>query len=141
VFQRLVANLQKNIEAATATAIDDPRCVLLTHRGTLDPLAFCLGNGWTEAEFWRLTGLRVEEEYRRYHGVIHLVSTAIGAAQFYRFRPEEHRPETAPEAARLDEHLTRIWGRHPRYHRVPNDTLDWPTKSQTARSVLRSLMD
>ena len=76
-----------------------------------------------------------------YYGVIHMVSTAIGAPQFYRYRPEEHRPETHQEAAVLDEHLTRIWGKHPRYIRIPNDTLDWPTKSQKAMRSLKELAE
>jgi predicted ATPase len=140
VFQRFVVNLQKQIEQAAADtfAVDDR--VLLTHRGTLDPLAFCLAQGWTEDRFWEVTGLRLEDEYRRYHGVIHMVSTAVGAPQFYRYRPEEHRPETPQQAAVLDEHLARIWGQHPRYIRIPNDTLDWPTKSQAARTALHRLL-
>jgi predicted ATPase len=140
VFQRLVVNLQKQIEQAAADTFAGEDRVLLTHRGTLDPLAFCLANDWTEDRFWQVTGLRREDEYRRYHGVLHLVSTALGAAQFYRYRPEEHRPETPQEAALLDEHLARIWGQHPRYLRIANDTLDWPTKSRAAREALHRLL-
>ena len=140
VFQRLVVNLQKQIERAAAETFLGEDRLFLTHRGTLDPLAFCLANGWTEERFWQVTGLRLEEEYRRYHGVIHMVSTAVSAPQFYRYRPEEHRPETPQEAAVLDEHLARIWGRHRRYIRIANDTLDWPTKSRQALAALRELM-
>ena len=140
LFQRLVVNLQKQIEQAVMDTFAGEARVLLTHRGTLDPLAFCLANGWTEERFWQVTGLRLEEEYQRYHGVLHMVSTAVGVPQFYRYRPEEHRPETPQEAAMLDEHLARIWGRHPRYLRIANDTLDWPTKSRQALAALRELM-
>ncbi len=45
VFQRLVVNLQKSIRQAMAQTLDGEARVLLTHRGTLDPLAFCLANG------------------------------------------------------------------------------------------------
>lgn len=140
-FQRLVVNLQKRIEQAAADTFAHEDRILLTHRGTLDPLAFCLANGWTEQRFWDVTGLRMEDEYRRYDGIIHMVSTAVGAPQFYRYRPEEHRPETPREAAVLDEHLARVWGRHPRYIRIPNDTLDWSTKSLGARAALRRLLE
>jgi len=140
VFQRLVVALQKRIEEAAAETFAGEDRVLLTHRGTLDPLAFCLANGWTEERFWEVTGLSLEEEYRRYHGVIHLVSTAVGAPQFYRFRPEDQRPETPGEAAVLDEHLGRIWGRHPQYVRIPNDTLHWAVKSGRALAALRELI-
>jgi len=139
LFQRLVVQVQKGLEWAVAEILGD-REVILTHRGTLDPLAFCLSLGWTEERFWQITGLRLEEEYQRYYAVIHLVSTAIGASQFYRYRPEEHRPETPQEAAVLDEHLARIWGGHPRYIRIPNDSLDWASKSQMARNALHQLL-
>ncbi len=140
VFQRLVVNIQRGIEQAASETFAGEDRVLLTHRGTLDPLSFCLAAGWTEDRFYQITGLRLEEEYRRYHGVIHLVSTAVGVPQFYRYRPEEHRPETPQEAAVLDEHLARIWGQHPHYIRIPNDTIDWPTKSQKALAALRQLL-
>jgi predicted ATPase len=139
-FQRLVVNLQKKIEQAAAETFESENRVLLTHRGTLDPLAFCLSQGWSQERFFAVTGLDPVTEYQRYHGVIHLVSTAVGAPQFYRYRPDEHRPETPQEAAVLDEHLGRIWGRHPRYHRIANDSLDWGTKSQNARAALRQLL-
>jgi AAA domain len=141
VFQRLVVNLQRGIEQAMAQTLNGEGRVLVTHRGTLDPLAFCLANGWTEELSLHTTGVCPAEEHSRYHGVIHLVSTAVGAPQFYRYRSEEHRPETPVEAAILDEHLSRIWGQHPRYHRIANDTLDWPTKSQFARAALLRLIN
>jgi len=139
-FQRLVVNLQKGIEQAVADTFRRDDHVLLSHRGTLDPLAFCLAKGWKEEDFWEITGLCREEEYHRYHGVIHMVSTAIGAREFYRYRPEEHRPETPEEAARLDTHLARIWGQHPRYCRIENDSMVWSNKSRAARSVLQRML-
>ncbi len=72
--------------------------------------------------------------------MIHLVSTAIGAPQFYRYHPEEHRPENPQEAAVLDDHLTRIWRGHAGYIRIPNDTLDWCPKSEAARTALQRLL-
>ena len=140
VFQRLVVNIQKNIEQAVVETFAGDDRFLLTHRGTLDTLAFCLAAGWTEERYWHITGLRLEDEYCRYHGIIHLVSIALGAPQFYRYRPEEHRPETPQEAAVLDEHLARIWGGHPRYVRIYNDTLDWAAKSRKAIAALRHLL-
>jgi predicted ATPase len=141
LFQRLVVSLQQHLEDAVIETISDRGRFLITHRGTLDPFAFCLARGWTESGFFRVTGITIERELQRYHGVLHLVSTAIGAPQHYRYRPEEHRPETPEEAAILDEHLARIWGRHPRYIRIANDGFDWPSKSRQAHAELRRLVD
>ena len=74
-FQRLIVCCQRAIEDAVDRALgpDDPRA-LLTHRGTLDPLAFCLTRGWSETEWLTTVGLDPGEEMTRYAGVLHLVS-------------------------------------------------------------------
>src|SRR3712207_764254 len=56
-FQRAVVRLQIALEdvCSEATGLNH---VLICHRGTLDPLAYWLRNGWSEAEFFDLTGMR-----------------------------------------------------------------------------------
>lgn len=141
LFQRLLARVQRGLEDAMVETLGpiDNR-LILTHRGTLDPYAFCRARGWSDGEFWQVTGLARDAEYARYAAVIHLVSTAIGVPQFYRHRPEEHRPETPEEAAALDQYLTEVWSGHPCYHRIENDTLEWPDKSRRALDLLRMVL-
>ena len=78
-FQRAVVKLQMALEAVCAEATRSGQ-VLICHRGTLDPLAYWLRNGWDEGEFFRLTGMSPEAHVGRYVGVLQLQTAAIGAA-------------------------------------------------------------
>lgn len=134
-LQKGVVRLQAALEEAYAEAAP-AGSVLLCHRGTLDPLAYWLRNGWEEDEFFRLSGTGREEHFRRYTGVLHLQTAAIGAAAHYRRWPDAHRPETAEQAAEIDRLCMRAWGGHPRYCLLDNAGRDWVDKATAARTIL-----
>lgn len=141
LFQRVMVHLQLALEDGLRRALgpDDPRA-LLCHRGTLDPLAYWLDRGWSEAEFLQYTGTTLAEHYRRYTAVIHLVTAADGAEAYYARWPEAHRPETIEDAVRLDQLLHRVWGQHPGYQRIGNEGRDWAAKAEAAKGILRSVL-
>lgn len=134
-FQRAVVRLQIAMERICAEAAS-PNQVLLCHRGTLDPLAYWLRNGWDEGEFFAYTETTRDEHFRRYSGVIHLQTAAIGAEEHYRRWPDAHRPETLEQAAETDRLCARAWSGHPRYTLIDNAGRDWPDKARTARDLL-----
>jgi len=134
-FQRSVVSLQIGLENACATA-SRPGDILLCHRGTLDPLAYWLYNGWGENEFFDYTGMTRGQHHQRYFGVIHLQTTAIGVEDRYRNWPDAHRTETPEQAAEIDRLLCRAWNSHPRYVMVSNDDLGWDAKSRFVRHIL-----
>lgn len=138
-FQRAVVRLQIALEDACAEAAR-PGQVLVCHRGTLDPLAYWLRNGWEEKEFFLLTQRSHEEHFRRYHGIIHLQTAAIGAEAHYRRWPDAHRPETCEQAVEIDVLCARAWSGHRRYAMVDNTGRDWLAKAQTARDLLDNLL-
>jgi hypothetical protein len=142
LFQRAMVHLQMALEDGLKRALgpDDPRA-LLCHRGSLDPLAYWLDRGWSEAEFLQYTGTTLSEHYQRYTAVIHLVTAADGAEAYYARWPEAHRPETIEDAVRLDRLLHRVWGQHPAYHRIENEGRDWAAKSEAAKDILRSVLE
>lgn len=135
-FQRSVVGLQIALENAIASSAK-PGQILLCHRGTLDPLAYWLRNGWDEDEFFDYTGMTRDQHHTRYFGVIHLQTAAIGAEVSYRNWPHAHRPETVEQSAFIDRLLERAWSGHPRYVMVANDGLDWEAKSRMAREILK----
>jgi len=141
LFQRLMVETQRALEAALARALepDDPRCILC-HRGTLDPLAYWLDRGWDEAAFFAYTGTSYETHYGRYRAVIHLVTAADGAEAHYQNWPDAHRTESVKHAVRLDRLLHRVWSGHPHYYRLDNAGRDWPTKSAAARALLAEFL-
>lgn len=134
-FQRAVVRLQMVLEEVCAE-VAGPGQVLVCHRGTLDPLAYWLRNGWDESEFFALTDTSCEEHLRRYFGVIHLQTAAIGAEAFYRCWPDTHRPETIEQAAEIDRLCAYAWSGHPCYVPIDNTGRGWPDKVRAARDLL-----
>jgi hypothetical protein len=134
-FQRAVVRLQIALEDTCSQATRAGQ-VLLCHRGGLDPLAYWLRNGWDEAEFFAITGMRGEDLLRRYTGVIHLQTAAIGAEAHYRRWPDAHRPETIEQAAQIDRLCVRAWQGHPNHVLLENAGMDWREKSRAARTLL-----
>ena len=57
-----------------------------------------------------------------YHAVMHLVTTADGAADFYTQVANVARWETVDEAKASDNRLLGIWAGHPRHFRIDNST-------------------
>ncbi len=134
-FQRAVVRLQVAMEDACAEAVR-PGQVLVCHRGTLDPLAYWLRNGWDEREFFACVEMSREELFARYLGVLHLQTAAIGAEAHYRRFPDAHRPETPAQAAETDRLCVQAWSGHPRYVLIENVERDWQDKARVAREVL-----
>jgi AAA domain len=134
-FQIAVVRLQIQLETIFSEAAS-PEHVLICHRGTLDALAYWLRNGWREADFFVQTKMSQEEHFKRYSGVLHLQTTAIGAEPYYRYWPDAHRREDASEAAEIDGFCSASWARHPTYSMVENDSRRWEQKSDVARSTL-----
>ena len=134
-FQRAVVHLQIALEDSCAEAAH-PGQIILCHRGTLDPLAYWLRNGWLEQEFFAFTGLKRDQYLQRYAGVIHMQTAATGAEAYYRRWPDAHRPETIAQAVETDRLCAHAWGGHPYYVLIENSGRDWHAKAQAVRDVL-----
>lgn len=139
-FQRSVVSLQIALENACAIGAK-PGKIILCHRGTLDPLAYWLYNGWSEKEFFDYIGMTRSQHYQRYFGVIHLQTTAFGVEDSYRTWPDAHRTETPEQAAEIDRLLSRAWNNHPRYVMVSHDDPGWDAKSRFARDILNEWLN
>jgi hypothetical protein len=134
-FQGAVVRLQMAMEEICAAAVHSSQ-ILLCHRGTLDPLAYWLRNGWPEDEFFAYTKTTREEHFGRYLGVIHLQTAAIGAETHYHRWPDAHRPETLEQAAETDHLCAYAWSGHPRYVLIDNAGRDWSAKARATRDLL-----
>jgi hypothetical protein len=130
-FQGAVLRTQMALEEACA-AIAPGKLILLCHRGTLDPLAYWLRNGWDENEFFTLSGMSRAEHLSRYTGVVHLQTAALGAADYYRRAPFDRRTETMAEAAELDQLCAHAWSAHPRFAFIDNSESGWREKARSA---------
>lgn len=122
--QRAIFHVQRELETLVLGSAD--AAVVLCDRGTLDGLAYWPGR---DDEYFGELGTTIDEEFSRYEAVIHLRTPASGGGYDHR---NPLRNEDAAQAARIDERIAAIWGRHRRCVQVRNSAafLD------KARSVL-----
>ena len=107
-----MAEIAKNCTPST-------HAVLLCDRGTMDVLAYVGRETFQEIleeNNWTVPQLRD----KRYNVVIHLVTAAIGAEDFYTLENNKARYETVTEAVALDFRLSRAWIGHNSLHIIEN---------------------
>ena len=132
------SNLLKTMMSIEDSLVDSAQfsrrdSIILYDRGSLD------GAGFMEPEDWAST-LRMNswsEEYllKRYDAVIHLVSTAVDARQFYTTENNAARHESADQSAVVDEKIKRAWEKHNKHIVIDNST-DFPGKiSRTIKAI------
>lgn len=102
--QRAIFYVERELELAADAGND---AVIICDRGTVDGGAYWPG----PEEFWASVGTTLEEQLRRYDAVIHL---RVPTPESGYNRSNPLRIETALEAARIDEHIARLWRGHPR---------------------------
>jgi len=125
-FQTQLASLQMKLEdtmydMAMSTG---EKSVLLCDRGTMDGKAYCSPPAWALV----LDGLGQSESQlrdRRYDCVVHLVTAAQGAEEFYTLTQAEGgvataRTETPEEAKAQDERTSQAWIGHEHLYIIDN---------------------
>lgn len=127
--QRAIFHVQSELEGL---AVQDGRWgMALCDRGTLDGLAY-----WPSSEetFWDQVGSGPASELIRYKAVIHLrtPSDAEGYNQ-----QNELRIESSKEAQIIDERISAIWSKHPRYIQIPS-SVDFLTKAKLALNAIEA---
>ena len=114
---------------AMAETCSEP-CVIICDRGTLDISTYLQPEDWE-----RITasvGVDTNQLRNRYDAVLHLVSAADGAEQFYTTSNNAQRLEKADEAGlkiarELDKKVIKAWTGHP-HLRVINNNVDFDQK-------------
>jgi CYTH domain-containing protein/thymidylate kinase len=112
-----------------AEAYDGP-CLIVCDRGTLDISAYMTPAMWEDIT--RAVGTSTLELRQRYDAVLHLVSAADGAEQYYTTTNNASRNEPADEAGlqiarMLDKKVIEAWTGHP-HLRVINNHDDFDAK-------------
>ena len=121
--QLSLLKLQKQLEDSfilDAQRSDKP-AIILCDRGILDIKAFNTTETWNELLI-ASGGSNVEFRDSRYEAVIHLVTTAIGAPEFYTLDNNAARSESLQQAAILDQKIQDSWVGHPHLRVVGNST-------------------
>lgn len=108
--------------------------ILISDRGTMDISAYMEPTVW-QALLDELGLSDIKLRDARYDAVIHMVSAAIGAEQFYTLETNAARTEGLELAREVDNKILKAWTGHPQLHIVENN-VDFDVK---IKSVLHSI--
>lgn len=120
-----------------ADSLEQPS-VILCDRGALDVLAYC---DWEEfVEMMTLLGNNLSTIMHRYSGVIHMVTAANGAEEFYTTENNQARDESPETARKLDQKTQNAWVGHPHLIVIGNENKDFQTKLLRTRQALARVL-
>eukprot|EP00835_Amoeboradix_gromovi_P007092 NODE_1053_length_1683_cov_0.205808.p1 type:complete len:411 gc:universal NODE_1053_length_1683_cov_0.205808:1493-261(-) len=97
------------------------KSIILTDRGTLDCSAYIERSSWLQM-LRELNLKEVELRDARYDAIIHLVTAADGASQFYNLSNNTVRTESPELAKEIDAKIKNSWIGHPSLSIVDNST-------------------
>ncbi len=122
-FQHVVLKKQiqkEQLYQEVAQKLPYEKIVIILDRGIVDSKIYV-----SEEQFQQLLeqcSLSEVEARDRYDAVLHLVTAADGAEEFYTLSNNEARTETAEEARKLDKLGISCWTGHPRFRVINNST-------------------
>ncbi|XP_043221714.1 TRPL translocation defect protein 14-like isoform X2 [Amphibalanus amphitrite] len=105
----------------------DQNCLIICDRGTMDASAFVPKEQWDEIMKRNGWSSVVEVRDNRYNQIIHMVSAANGAEEFYSLEDHSCRSEDLSLARTLDNKAAEAWVGHP-YFDVMDNSCDFDTK-------------
>lgn len=138
-FQSRLMALQCALEdhaVAEASGSERPALVLCD-RGLADAKGFLKAPMWTK--LLEHAGLTEADIHGRYDLVVHWVTAAVGAEQFYGFESNPHRCHDAAHAVGLDKRVQDAWSQHPMHRVVPNGGT-FEEKLEQAAQVIRAVL-
>lgn len=101
--------------------------IIVCDRGTMDGSAFVDENVWQailDETGWSTIQLRD----RRYEAVIHMVTAAEGAEEFFLSELNTIKGVTLEEAKSIDQKLMNAWAGHPQFNIIKNTKKGFSTK-------------
>ena len=130
VILQLQLMLEDSVMRMAQTLADTQPCVVICDRGTMDISAYISPEMWEDLA--QRVGSSTEQLIERYDAVLHLVTAADGAEQFYTTANNAQRLEKAYEAGlqiarELDKKIVSAWKGHP-HLRVINNHEDFENK-------------
>lgn len=112
--------------------------LIVSDRGTMDISAYMEGTVW-QALLDELGLSNIKLRDARYDAVIHMVSAAIGAEEFYTLANNTARTEGLELARELDNKILKAWTGHPLLHIVENN-VDFDIKIRSVVQHIKRLV-
>lgn len=133
---RTVMNIEDSFAEIAEVYGDD--CVFLCDRGMMDTKAFVSPEMW-QTILSNLGKTEVQLRDQRYDAVIHMITAADGAEEFYTLENNAARTETAEQARDLDKKTQDAWVGHPHLRVIDNHS-DFDDKvRETIAAVCRTV--
>jgi CYTH domain-containing protein/predicted ATPase len=120
-----------------AQQVDEP-AVIICDRGAIDISTYLRPEMWTKIT--QLAGTTTQALLDRYDAVLHLVSAADGAEQFYTTATNRNRTEGLELARELDKRVINAWSGHP-HVRVINNHQSFETKLNRVLMEISSVLE
>lgn len=124
LFQDVILQYQYQKERIYEDAItkfdDDTKCIILYDRGLIDNKAYI--NQTLFTQLLTKQGLNELQILDSYDMVVHLVTAADGAENFYTLGNNSARTETVEQAKLLDKKTVDAWAGHPNLKIITNET-------------------
>lgn len=115
----------------------DKKKVILLDRGIMDIKAFMPEKDFTDIlKRKKITEMELRD---RYNGIIHLITAAEGAIEFYTNQNNPARIETPEEALEIDRKIRECWLGHPRLKIIDNST-DFEGKLNRTFKAIASIL-
>lgn len=141
VFEEAIFDMQVSFEDTYKQAVSrifpERRKVILLDRGIMDVRAFLADDVFNG--ILKKKGMTRAAVRHRYDGVVHLVTAADGAPDYYTGENNSARLETAEEALRIDRRTQESWLGHPRFKIIDNST-DFEGKMRRMFSAIAGMV-
>lgn len=119
---KIMCTIEDSYTAICEAANPGEKCLVVCDRGIMDASVYCDKPTWERC--LAFNGLTHDSSDSRYDGVIHLVTAADGAEDFYSLETnaEGVRTESAEAARELDMKTRAVWEGHPSLNIIDNST-------------------
>ncbi len=141
LFEEAIFDMQVSFEDTYKEAVSrifpERRKVILLDRGIMDVRAFLTDDVFNQ--ILKKKGMTRAAIRHRYDGIIHLVTAADGALEYYTGENNSARLETPEEALRIDLRTQESWLGHPRFKIIDNST-DFEGKIRRTFSAIAAII-
>ena len=142
LYEEAILDIQLACEETYLRAVTqifpERKKVLLLDRGVMDIKAFMPSEDFSK--MLRRKGLKEMTLRDRYHGVVHLVTAADGAREYYTGLDNSARLESADEAALIDARIRESWLGHPRFKMIDSGT-DFQRKMRQTFAAISQMLE
>lgn len=143
VILQMQLALEDSVQRMAETVAPDKPCVIICDRGTMDISTYISHEIWED--ICGKVGYTTEELRNRYDAVLHLVTAADGAEEFYTIETNANRYEQANEeglkiARMLDHKVFDAWFTHP-HVRVIDNSSDFDLKLNRVLTEISQVLE